>query len=45
MEKTLQVELSDLEYGLLNTMRYLVCKSQILDDQLDKVDTLVVDDS
>lgn len=45
MEKSLQVALSDMEYDILNTMRQLVCKSQILDDQMEKVDTLVVDDS
>ena len=45
IEKSLSVALSDLEYDLLNTMRLLVCRSSTLDDQVDKVDTLLVDDS
>ena len=45
VEKSLSHALSDLEYNLLDTMRLIVCKSKILEDQIEKVDTLIVDDS
>ena len=45
IEKSMFAALSDLEYDLLNTMRMLVCRSATLDDQIEKADTLLVDDS
>lgn len=45
VERSLTHALSDSEYELLDTMRLIVCKSKILEDQIEKVDTLVVDDS
>ena len=45
VERSLTHALSDPEYELLDTMRLIVCKSKILEDQIEKVDTLVVDDS
>lgn len=45
IEKSLHVALTNSEYALLNTMRILICKSQILDDQTERVETLIVDDT
>lgn len=45
IEKSLSILLSDQEYSLLNTMRLLVCKSSIFDDQVEKVEALVVDEA
>lgn len=45
IEKSLNQVLSNLEYSLLDTMRLLICQSQTLDDQIEKVDCLVVDDT
>ncbi len=45
IEKSLSFLLSDLEYSMLNTMRLLVCKSSIFDDQVEKVEALVVDEA
>lgn len=43
IEKSLTSVLSEAEYSLLNTMRLLVCNSQIFTDQIEKVEVLVVD--
>ena len=43
IEKSLSQVLSEAEYGLLNTLRLLVCKSKLLEDQIERVEVLVVD--
>jgi len=43
IEKSLSQVLSDAEYALLNTMRLVVCKSRIFEDEIEKVEALLVD--